>query len=60
MLLAGLGKRIAEYAQHKDETEANKKRLKQLIERWCRSIFGKEASSNYKGLAEAEVIDVSR
>ena len=56
MISVGLGRRVAEYAAHKDETDANKKRLKQLIERWCRFIFGKEASANYKGLAEAEVL----
>jgi transcription factor SPN1 len=38
---SGVGQTVMMLRKHKDETIANKKVLRELVEKWCRPLFGK-------------------
>jgi hypothetical protein len=48
----GLGRTLATIVQHKDETATNKKKIRKLIEKWCRPINSKAV--DYRKLADHE------
>jgi len=53
---SGIGKTIVALRKHPDETEENKRRLRELMEKWSRSSFG--LSADPRGRSVSEVSDV--
>ena len=53
---SGIGMTVMALKRHKEETTLNKKLLKEIIEKWCRPLFGKSVDprsmNNYEGSEE--------